>query len=174
MAEFQFEDGSLVTVNRISPVIVQRARREGYVERPEVPFSEFKMPDGSVRKEANPGSSVYKESMKEWNVKLRSLIATRVVTAGIDPASAYLLENRTPEELEALAYYIISISMPTPDSVRSAMEYSDASVVEGIVAARWADYKIDDFWRLSVDVQNLIVAAFRRSIAINMQAGGAQ
>lgn len=153
-----------VEISPVSPLMMLRSVLEAKAKRPEPPIITYTMPDQSVEKKPNFGDPFYKKQLDEFEEKSDIAVENALIHQGV-------LDNQIGRVMAAerdvrsrVAANIRAISVPTEFGIDAVMDAAEYLFVEGIIAARWSDMQLSDFWALPIDMQNVLIGARRRAM----------
>lgn len=154
-----------VRIQRVSHLLTGQVRAHMQAKRPAVPQEDIQMPDGTTKTIFNQGHPQYKLDMADFQKEVEAVLIQRYIEEGVHPDDLPLVDGRTEAQRSTLAGTIRRVSFVSNESVQQAAMTADPLVIEAMAAARWGDVKFEEFFKLSVDHQSLIVLSYRTAMA---------
>ena len=153
-----------IEINPVSPLTILRSVLEARSQEPEPPMVSYSMPDGEAQERPNLGDPTYKEAMERFHAEVETSVRNALIDAGVSKVQIGTVMGADESIRQRVAAHIKAISMPTEGGIQAVMGAAEALFVEGMISARWADMRLNEFWGLPIDMQNLLIGARRRAL----------
>ena len=157
-------DGLDIEIEPVSPLIILRSVLEAKAGEPRPPVVTYTMPDGEQEERENFGDPAYKVAVEAFHTEVETFVRVALIRAGVSEASADRVLASSDAVQERAAAHIKAISIPTEGGIQAVMGAAEALFVEGVIAARWADMRLNEYWGLPIDMQNLLIGARRQAL----------